>query len=95
MKVWNVWISWFYNSLSSFCQSFKHLHVSTNSHPSLVAERKVAKKEKPVAKANSTTASRPTTSSSQGVPSGAAPEKPKKSSKVLHQITSLSLSYFF
>ncbi|XP_050909598.1 uncharacterized protein LOC127123422 [Lathyrus oleraceus] len=79
--VWNVWISWFYNSLSSFCKSFKHLHVSTNSHPSLAVERKVAKKEKPVAKASSNTASRPTTSSSQGVPSGAAPEKTKKSSK--------------
>ncbi|KAI5401273.1 hypothetical protein KIW84_065937 [Lathyrus oleraceus] len=47
----------------------------------LVVERKVAKKEKPVAKASSTNASRPTTSSSQGVPSGAAPEKTKKSSK--------------
>jgi hypothetical protein len=54
----------------------------------------VAKKEKPVAKASLNTASKPTTSSSQGVPSGAAPEKTKKSSKVLHQITSLSLSYF-
>ncbi|XP_050878768.1 uncharacterized protein LOC127082579 [Lathyrus oleraceus] len=62
-------------------QSFNHLHVSTNSNPSLAVERKVLKKEKPVAKASSTTASKPTTSSSQGVPSGAAPEKTKKGSK--------------
>ncbi|XP_050916344.1 uncharacterized protein LOC127131466 [Lathyrus oleraceus] len=46
-------------------------------------ERKVVKREKPVAKASLNTASKPTTSSSQGAPSAkdAAPEKIKKSSK--------------
>ncbi|XP_050920442.1 uncharacterized protein LOC127138080 [Lathyrus oleraceus] len=46
-------------------------------------ERKVVKKEKPVTKASSNTASKPTTSSSQGAPFAKddAPEKTKKSSK--------------
>ena len=59
------------------------MHLSTNSHSSLAVERKVVKKEKPVAKASSNIASKPTTASSQGAPSAkdAAPEKNKEEFK--------------